>query len=59
MPYICSITLNYYTMIEVDDFSYTYGKSRHRVFNGLNLSFKVRCILIKFISQIPCIYYKV
>ncbi len=36
--YLCGVTSNYYTMIEVNDFSYTYGKSRHRVFNGLNLS---------------------
>ncbi len=38
--YLCSVTLNYYTMIQIDDFSYTYGKSRHTVFNGLNLSFR-------------------
>ena len=37
--YLCSVTLNYYTMIQIDDFSYTYGKSRHTVFDGLNLSF--------------------
>ncbi len=38
--YLCSVTLNYYTMIQMDNFSYTYGKSRHTVFNGLNLSFR-------------------
>ena len=27
-------------MIQINNFSYTYGKSRHTVFNGLNLSFR-------------------
>ena len=27
-------------MIQIDDFSYTYGKSHHTVFDGLNLSFR-------------------